>query len=144
MQLVAMIDPFSRIEVEPALPACGARARIPADRQGLQATTRQLNQILLQGLDAKRVLDLEIGKLAVGPVGAHEESIVAAKKTRGHSGIREARISKIAEHRRIRGVLHGAGVLRGLPRGMLGCMTTRAGGTADEGRRLGRQIVAHE
>src|SRR5262245_18476288 len=65
VELVAVVDILLRIEMEPALAARLTRTRVPGDRQRLQAAARQLDQILLQRPDAKRVLDLEVGELAV-------------------------------------------------------------------------------
>ncbi len=46
----------------------------------LQPSAGKLDQVLLQRRDAERVLDLEVGELAVGPVGAHEVSAVALEE----------------------------------------------------------------
>ena len=77
--VVAGVDVLARVEVEPALPALLLRPRVPGDAERLQAAVREGDQVLLQRVDAERVADLEVGELAVGPVGVDEELAVAVK-----------------------------------------------------------------
>ena len=58
MQLVIMGDPLVRVKVKPALAAFLLGTRIPRNRQRLQPAVRKLNEILLQRIDSKGVLDL--------------------------------------------------------------------------------------
>ena len=132
VQLVAEIQLLVRILAEPALTARGFRARVPAHRQCLQASARQLDQVLLKRLDTERVLDFEIGELAVGSVGAHEELVVAPEEARRHAVESEFRPIEIAEHGVGRRVLHRASVLRGRPFGELSGMAALARAAADE------------
>ena len=112
---VVVLDLLVRIEMEPALAALLLRPAVPGDRQRLQAAVGKLDQVLLQRIDAERVLDLEVGELAVGPVGLDEELSVLAEEARTHAVIVEARIVEIAEHRFVGRVLHGVLVLRAAP-----------------------------
>src|SRR5262249_46071967 len=59
MQNIVVLDLFVGIEMEPALSALLLGAAIPGDRQRLQAAVRQFDQVLLQGIDAEGVLNLE-------------------------------------------------------------------------------------
>ena len=80
MQFVAEVELLVRVLAEPALPALLLRPRVPGDRERLQAPARQFDQVLLQRIDAEGVLDLEVGELAVGSVGANEELAVAPEE----------------------------------------------------------------
>jgi hypothetical protein len=126
VQLVAVVDAVVRIQVEPALPAPFARTRVPRDRQRLHAAVGELDQVLLERLDAERVLDLEVGEAAVRAVGAHVVAAVAAEEPRLHARVAEAGVGEVAEHGRLGGVLHRPRVLRALPEPGLGGMTARA------------------
>ena len=112
MQDVVVPDLLVRIEMEPALAALVLRPAVPGDRQRLQAAVGKLDQILLQRIDAERVLHLERGELAVGAVGLDQEFSVLAEEARMHAVIVEARVVEIAEHRLVGGMLHGKLVLR--------------------------------
>lgn len=80
MKLVLVINLLLWIEMEPTLPALALRPRVPCDAERLVAPAGKFDQILLQRLDAERVLDLEIGELAIRPVGADHEPAVALEK----------------------------------------------------------------
>ncbi len=134
VQLVAEVDLLVRVQVKPALAALGCLARIPGDRQGLNLPAGQFDQVLLQGLEAVGVLDLELRKLAVGAVGAHEVLAVAPGESGGDSGVAELRVVEVAADRFGVCVLHRPRMLRSLPRRVLGAMTVGAGLAADEFR----------
>ena len=137
MQRVAEVDLLVRVQREPALAAAVPGARIPRNRQRLHPSPGKLDQVLLQRVDAERVLDLEIGELAIGAVGAYEVLAVAPEERRRHAAIREGRAIEAAEDRGIGCVLHRLCVLRGLPCVGLGTMALGAGRLADV--RGGRQ-----
>ena len=40
---------------------------VPGDGKRLELPTGQFDEVLLQGIDAERVGDLEVGRFAVGP-----------------------------------------------------------------------------
>ena len=83
-----------RIEVEPALLLC-----VPGNRQRLQAAAGDRDQVLLQGVDAERVGDLEVGQFAVRPVGVDEVLAVAAEEARGRALVLERGAAEVAAHR---------------------------------------------
>src|SRR5688572_10110115 len=56
MQDVVRLDLLMGIEVKPALAALLLRARIPRQRQRLNAAVGKLDEILLQGIEAEDVL----------------------------------------------------------------------------------------
>jgi hypothetical protein len=58
VERVGVRDPLIGIKVKPALPSCFFGTRIPSNGECLQATVGELDQILLEGFDAKRVCDL--------------------------------------------------------------------------------------
>ena len=71
------------------------RDSVPGDRQRLQPATRKLDQVLLQRLEAERVLDFEVGRLAVGTVGVDEVPAVAAEEARRHPVLAERRAVEV-------------------------------------------------
>ena len=115
MQDVVVADLFMRIEMEPALPALVLRARIPGERQRLDAPVGKLDEILLQGIEAEGVFHLEGGELAVRAVGLDHELVAVAEEARVHAEIVEARIVEIAEHGVLARMRHGMRVLRPVP-----------------------------
>src|SRR5206468_4364541 len=125
-----------RIEVEPATSAVFARPAVPGDAERLQAAAGELDQILLQGVDAERVLDLEIGEASVGAVGADEETAVALEECGLDPFVSEFRAIEVAEHRRAAGDLHGALMVRAAPRLVFGLVALPAGG----GTRVGHLL----
>ena len=134
VQFVAEIDLLVRVLPEPALAARFLGPRIPGQRERLQASARQLDQVLLQRLDAEGVLDFEVGELAVGAVGADEEPAVAREEVRCNALVGELRVAEVAAHGLRGRVLHGARVLRRGPCGVLLRVTGLAGRTAGKAR----------
>ncbi len=119
--------------MEPALAALLLRPAVPGDRQRLQAAVGELDQILLQRVDAEGVLHLERGELAVRPVGLDQELAVLAEEARPHAVMLEARVGEIAEHRPVGCMLHRELVLRRAPQLRFRLVTAGAGLAADEG-----------
>ena len=119
VQFIAVVDLIVRIEVEPALAAPRFRPSVPGDRQGLQPAVRKFNQVLLQRLDAERVLDLEVRQLPIGAIRVHE---VPCRRAERRSTRR--RRSETAPPRSHRGrsqavaALHRPRVSRALPCGV--------------------------
>ena len=81
VQLVAVVDLVEWIDMEPALAAPRLRPRVPRDRQRLQLASGELDQVLLQRIDAERVLHVEVLDAAAGVVGARDELFGAAGRT---------------------------------------------------------------
>ena len=133
VQDVAVLDLLVGIEMEPALAADVLRPAVPGDRQRLQPAVGKLDEILLQRIEAERVLDLERGELAVRPVGLDQVLAVLAEKARAHAVMVERRIGEVAEHRLVGGVVHRVPVLRRAPQLRLRLMAAGAGLAADEG-----------
>ena len=129
MQLVVRRNRFVGVQAEPAF-----RHRIPSDGQRLQAPARQLDQVLLQRLDAERVFDFKIGGLAIRAVGADKKFAVAPGENRRTASVFEAAIGEIAEDILFRRLLHGAGMLRAGPGFGRAGVATGASLAADEGR----------
>ena len=111
-----------RIEVEP-LPV---RA-VPRDSEGLQPSPRHFDQVLLQGLEAEGVLDLEVRGLSVSPFDVHEEFVAALEETRGDAPVGEGRVLEIPPDRLFRGQGHGFRVMRVPPLPRLFLMAAEAG-----------------
>lgn len=76
-------------------------------------------------------------ELAVRPVGVHEVPAVAAEERGRDAGVREFRVREVAEHRLVRGGLHGPVVLGTLPRRGLAGMALN--GRPRRRRRPGRR-----
>src|SRR5262245_19190652 len=96
MQLVVTANMLARIQVKPALASLLFRPCVPRDRQRLHTTIGKRDEILLKGLDAEGVLDLEIGELAVRTIGVHEELAIATKKATPRTGVGELSVVEIA------------------------------------------------
>ena len=125
------------IEVKPALTALGPGPRVPGQAQRLEPTARERDEVLLEGIDAEGIGDLELTGLAVRPVGANEELAVAAEERRGDAPVSDSRLVEAAEDRLIRGGLDRARVV-GAPVGLrLPGVAAGALRAADEGRRRG-------
>src|SRR5262245_24756807 len=133
MQDVIVLDLLVRIEMEPALSALLLRAGVPGDRERLQPSVREFDEILLQRIDPKGVFHLERGELAVSPVGLDEELPIATEEAGMYAVIIKARVGEIAQHRCLGRVLHGEPMLRRAPKLRLPLMTAGAGIAADEG-----------
>ena len=139
MQGIAGPQMLAGIEVEPALAAFRLGARIPGDAEGLQPSAGHLDEILLQWRQSERELDREIGRLAVGTLGADKEILPLGQEGRGHAILVERGAIEGSQHRGRAGMLHRLRVLRSLPGRVFALMAGRAGRAADEGRgRLGR------
>src|SRR5690606_24199731 len=70
------------IKIEPPRPAFIARPRVPRDRQGLETTAADVEEILLKRLDAEDVRHPELAGRAVRPFGADEERAVPHEEAR--------------------------------------------------------------
>ena len=132
VQDIVVLDLLVRIEMEPALAAFVLWPAVPCNRQRLQPTVGELDEILLQRIDTERVLHLEGGELAVGAIGLDQGFSVFAEEARTHPKIIEARILEVAEHRLVGGVIHRVLVLRAAPELCLRPMATGTGLAADE------------
>jgi len=137
MQDVIVPDRLVGVEVEPALAAFILRPRVPGDRQRLDTAIRELDQVLLQRVDAEGVLDLEGRELSVRPVGLDLELIAFAEEPRTHAVVVEDRIGEIAEYRLVGRLIHGVLVLRGAPEPRLRLVALRADFAANEPQRRG-------
>ena len=137
VQRIVRPDALVRVQVEPALAAVGFRACIPAQAQHLVAAARELDQVLLQRIDPEGVGQRVVVKLAVGPLGTHDERAVTLEEGRGDAEPGEGRVVEVSEHgRRSRG-LHREVVVRILPQPVLALVTRGAGIAADVRRRGG-------
>ncbi len=131
VQGIAGLDAFPGIKVVPALAALRPGARVPDDRERLQAFPRQFDQVLLQGMDPEGEFDLEIGEMAVGAVRIDEEPVVASEESRCDPAVGEADAAEIAEYRLFLGFLHCQCVMRAAPLLGLPRVAFGAGGGAD-------------
>src|SRR6202048_4500512 len=134
MQDVVVPDLLIRIKMKPALAAFFLRAAVPRDRQGLPAAVREVDQILLQRIDAEGVFHLEGGELSVRAVGLDKKFAALAEEPGAYVVIIEARVVEIAEHRRIVRVLHRVLVLGRTPQLRLLVVAARARLASDECR----------
>src|SRR5271169_3585445 len=129
MQFVAGADTFLRVQMEPLSVLC-----VPRDRQRLQPSARQLDEVLLQRVHAKGVAHFVVVQLAVGSIGAYDELPAAPGEGRGNASVAEMRAVEVAEDRLLVGALHGGAVLRALPGGVFLRVTHRASRAANEAR----------
>src|SRR5215813_9439683 len=98
MQNIVVADFFIGIVMEPALSALFLRPGIPGNRQSLHASVRKFDQVLLQRIDAERVLHLENCELSIGSVRFDQILSVPAEKTRTDTVIIEDRVVEVAEN----------------------------------------------
>ena len=88
---------------------------IPTHAQHLHASVRKLDHILLQRVETKNVLHLEISQLSIGPLRVDHVTVPIAKHPRSDTLIGKAGILKIAEHRFTGGSIHRSIVRRAVP-----------------------------
>ena len=130
--------------MEPALTALLRRPAVPGDAQGLQPSARQLEQVLLQRIDAEGVLDRIVAQRAVRPVGAHHEPGAITVETAAHAAEGHLDVGEVAQHRPLGRHLHRAVVVRAAPGGMLGGVALGAGAATHVTLvDLGRAYPAH-
>src|SRR4029453_6205015 len=135
VQFVPGRDTLTGLEVEPALAALFPGARIPGHRERLQAAARQLYEILLERGHPKGVLDLEVRRLPIGPLGA-DDVLPVGPATGGLPPLScEAGAAQTPALGPPRRRLHGRRVLRAFPALELIGVAAGAGLAADEGRR---------
>src|SRR6266851_3952680 len=137
VQYVVVLDLFIGIKMKPALTALLPRPAVPGNRKRLYPAIGKFDQILLQGINAERVLHLEGRKFAVGAVGLDEKLAISLEEAGMDAEIVEARIVKIAKHGGGIGVLHGMLVLGFFPQRGFGLVAPSTGFAADEGERRG-------
>ncbi len=133
---VARLEIAIGIEMEPALAARRFRPRVPRDPQRLQPPAGELDQVLLQRIEAEGVPDFEVGELPIRAVGVDEVLAVALEERRGDAGKAELRAAEIRRVRSFRSPLpsRGRDAIRATPRS-LSRGTTRT----PEHRRRSRQ-----
>ena len=105
-----MGDVIVRVKMKPP-----AAVGVPGDRQTLQPPPADVDQILLERLDTKRVLDLEVGHRAAGAVGIYNELAAGAEKPRSNAKVGKSRVVEVADDRPFRGHPHRQVVMRALP-----------------------------
>ena len=93
--------------MEPALAALVRRPAVPGEAERLHPPVREGDQVLLQRVDAEDVADLEVGELAVRPVGVDEELAVPLEEPRGDVAVSERRAVEAAEDGLLRRLGHG-------------------------------------
>src|SRR5512139_410016 len=98
--------------MKPALAAGGLRPRIPTNAEGLQAPAGELDEILLQRIDAEGVGDAVLAQGAVGTVRTHEEPAILPEERRDHPVVGERGIVEVAQDRGGIRDLHGAVMMR--------------------------------
>src|SRR5262249_10656483 len=131
-----MRDSLLRIEMEPALAARSLGARVPGDAKRLEATAGELDQVLLQRLDAEGVLDLVVRELAVRTVGGDVVLAFALGEGRRDAGVGQFRIGEVTEDGALVRFLHRAIVVRSAPGRALFRVAGLAALAADVSRRL--------
>src|SRR5262245_66600633 len=97
MEFVGVRDYDVGVQREPTLTTLCRRPCIPGDGECLQPTTRHLDQVLLEWIDAECVADLEVGLLPVGPLGIHDEAVASPEERGGDAARLEPRAVESAE-----------------------------------------------
>ena len=82
VERIRVRDPLVRVEMEPALAARLLRPRVPRERESLDAAVRELDQVLLQRLDAEGISHGESGRFPVLAVGLDDETPALAEEAR--------------------------------------------------------------
>src|SRR5712691_174623 len=118
--------------MKPALTTLLLWPAIPGDGKCLHATIREFYEVLLQWIDAERVLDFKDRQIAVGAVSLNDELPIFLEKARMHAVIFETRVVKIAKHGFGGRMLHGMLVLGGVPQVCFGVVAAGTGFTTDK------------
>jgi len=103
-------DPLARIQEEPPLPR-----HVPRQRERLHPTSREADQVLLQGVPAEAVGHLEHGRLAVRPVRLDQVLARVAEEAGLHPVALEHDPGEVATHRRLGRLGHRQVVVRARP-----------------------------
>src|SRR5690606_35726794 len=115
MEPVAVVHPSAVVEVDPA-----PRAHVPGGAVSLEATVRQAQEVLLEGIDAERVGDpilrqLSVRARRVDPEGAVTAEEAVTLRIRGEGVCGACGVAEVAEHRLFRGELHRPLVIGAAP-----------------------------
>ena len=130
VQHVGVRHALARVQVEEALPAVLLRPAVPGDPERLQPSARQLQQVLLERRHAEQEGHLELGQLAVGPVGADAVASVALREGRDDALVLEAAPAEVSLHGPLVRLLHREVVVRAAPAPGLGRVARLAGAHA--------------
>ena len=84
------------VEVIPPLPAFALGSAIPGDRERLQTAIAEGQQILLQGLNPKNILDPICFQLTRGVIGLDEKAVPSLAEGRGHAKVIKGRVAEVA------------------------------------------------
>jgi len=106
VQGISMVDFLIRIEMEPALSALCLCAAIPGNRQCLQATIGEGDQVLLQRIMTEGVGDWKFSLFSIGTISAYILSIIAAEKFSDDAISIKSDGIEITEHTDIIGLRH--------------------------------------
>ena len=127
VQPVLRIYRLVRVEM---IPAPGVH--IPGDGQALHPAAGKGNQVLLEGVPAEGVRDLEIPHPAFGTLGVDKVLAVLAIEPGGDAGMFKGRVVEIAAHTRLGRDLHGVIVVGAFPQFVFGLMAGAAFLAADK------------
>jgi hypothetical protein len=108
---------------------------VPGDRQALQAPAGELDEVLLERLDAEHEGHRILGDRAVRTLGAHEERPVAPGESGRHAVVLDDGVVEVTEHRVLAHRLHGQIMVRADPPLELAFVALGAHGVVDERRR---------
>ena len=149
VQGIARRDLVAWVKVEPTLTPLAPTAGVPGEACGLQASSGKGNEILLQGIDAKGVRDLEIMDGPVRSLRREPEATLAPKNTRVNVGTRTSVAREVPEHGRLRSGLHGQRVVGCVPAreffgvaATAGLRTHKCGGLGRRRRDAGSRLLA--
>ena len=110
VQRVVGGDALVGVQVEPAL-----LLRIPGHGERLQAAPGKGHEVLLERIDAKGVVHLELGRLPVLTLGFDHVTAVSAEEAGAGAVARETDVAKVSEHALVRRGLHRGVVMGPLP-----------------------------
>ena len=134
MQRVTGCDGLVGVEVIPPLPALALGPGIPGNRECLQPAVAKRQQILLQGLNPKHILDRIRFQLASGVIGLNEKGVAFLAEGRGYAKIIKGRVVEVAQDRLGCGLLHRQIVMGACPVGVGPLMAAGTGGITDVAR----------
>src|SRR3546814_3094103 len=89
--------------MKPALSALHRRPAVPGDIQDLLATVREVDHVLLQGMNAEGVADAKRLQLALRIVGPDPEFLALPIERRDDLAIGEMCVAEVTEHTGIGG-----------------------------------------
>ncbi len=143
VECIVMSDFFFLVQVKPPLSPFIAGPGVPGDTEGLEASVREFDKVLLKGIDAECKFYLVVMELPVWTVCSDHEFAVFLRELGFETVILELFIAEVPEHGIIACMLHGEVVVRALPEIVLRLVALHAYLSPDEIRGSRFRFIAY-